>query len=113
LKFTPVDDTSGENIANTIISIMKALNLDLIKLRGQEYDEASNMIGKVKRKKTRILQKFPLAQYTHCSSHALNLVIMSSCKNQQIQNMIGTIKTVTNFIRDSHIRRNCSIKLTR
>lgn len=107
LKFTPVDNTSGENIANTIISVMEALKLDLTKLRGQGYDGASNMTGKIKGVKTRILQKFPLAQYTHCSSHALNLVIMSSCKNQQIQNMIGTVKTVTNFIRDSHIRRNC------
>lgn len=42
LKFTPIDDTSGENIANTIISVMEVLNLDLTKLRGQRYDGVSN-----------------------------------------------------------------------
>ena len=56
------------------------------------------MTRKIKGVKRRILEKFILAQSTHCSSHALDLVIMSSCKRQKIQNVIGIVKTVTNFI---------------
>ena len=113
LKFTPVDDTPGENIANIIISVMESLKFDLTKLRGQGYDGASNMAGKIKGGKTRILEKFPLAQYSHCSSHALNLVIMSGCKHQKIQNMIGIVKTITNFIREPYKTKLFQIKLTR
>lgn len=92
LKFVPVHDTSGEALANTIIQTMKGLKLDTSKLRGQGYDGASNMSGKYKGVKTRISEQYPLAQYTHCCSHALNLVVMSSCDLKPIKNMIGTIK---------------------
>ena len=106
LRFIPVESTTGENLSEIILNTMASLNINTEKLRGQGYDGASNMTGKFKGVKTRIMEKFPLAQYTHCSSHVLNLVVMASCSLKPIKNTIGTIKTVTNYIRDGHIRRN-------
>ena len=39
----------------------------------------------------------PLALYTHCRSHVLNLSITSACTIPIIRNMIGVIKEVFLF----------------
>ncbi|KAJ8971195.1 hypothetical protein NQ314_000831 [Rhamnusium bicolor] len=101
LRFIPVESTTGETLSEIILNTMASLNINTEKLRGQGYDGTSNMTGKFKGVKTRIMVKFPLAQYTHCSNHALNLVVIASCSLKPIKNTIGTIKTVTNYIRDS------------
>lgn len=81
------------------------LNLDTTKLRGQGYDGAANMSGKFRGVQARIQEKFPQALYTHCSSHALNLVVSSSCSMKPIRNTIAVIKSTTKFLCDTHLRR--------
>ena len=54
------------------------------KLRGQCYDEASNMLGKTFRVVME-LQKFqPKANYTHCHAHSLSLSIKDVTKKVKI-----------------------------
>lgn len=40
----------------------------------------------------------------HCASHSFNLAISDSCDIRSIQNTIGTIKEIYNFIRSSSVR---------
>ena len=67
-------------------------------VRGQAYDGASNMAGKYRGCAKIFQQKYPLAVYSHCCSHALNLVIVGSCRLVQGQNMFGVLEKVHKFV---------------
>ena len=76
--FQPVEDLTGEGIANKILNFVRNLGLDMTYMVGQGYDGASSMSGKFAGTQAIIRQQFPNAIYVHCASHALNLVISKS-----------------------------------
>ena len=43
----------------------------------------------------------PLAEYTHCKNHILNLAISFACKNQSIKNFIDNLTLVCFFFENS------------
>jgi hypothetical protein len=43
IKFITVDDTTGEGLFNDMIGLIKKLDLNIDDIRGQEYDNGSNM----------------------------------------------------------------------
>jgi len=65
-------------ITKEILKFLGLCSLDISNLRGQGYDGASAMAGKVSGVSTQILQKQPKALYCHCRGHNLNLVISST-----------------------------------
>ncbi|CAF2168304.1 unnamed protein product [Rotaria magnacalcarata] len=75
LMFIPVSDRSGACLANLIINTVLVLGLDLSFCVGQGYDGCSAMS-----------------------------VISDSCEIRSIQNTVGTIKEVYNFVRSSSVR---------
>ena len=54
---------------------MKSLECDIGDLRGQGYDNGSNMKGKNKGVQKRVLEVNPRAFYTPCGCHSLNLAL--------------------------------------
>ena len=84
-EFIDVDRITGEVLFDTIGKFYERSNLDLMDLRGQCYDGASNMSGIKKGLAGRILEGNPKAVYSHCASHILNLSIVSACKKNNIQ----------------------------
>jgi len=70
------EGVTGEAIANDIEKAIKACNLGPASLRGQAYDGASKISGRYKGCAAIIQKKYPHAIYSHCCSHALNLVIV-------------------------------------
>ena len=46
LEFLKVDDTSGKGLFDAIINEMNTIGLDISNMRGQGYDNGSNMKGK-------------------------------------------------------------------
>ena len=75
VEFLKVDDTSGKCIFNEIINTIKNLELDINDVRGQGYDNGSNMKGKKQGVQKRILDINPKAFYIPCGCHNLNLVL--------------------------------------
>ena len=75
VEFLKVDDTSGKGLFNEVISVIKSLELDINDVRGQEYDNGSNMKGKKKGVQERIIDINPKSFYTPCGCHDLNLVL--------------------------------------
>jgi len=75
LEFLKVNDTSGNCLFNVIIDELKILGLDINDLRGQGYDNGSNMKGKHQGVQKRFLDINPRAFYTPCGCHSLNLVL--------------------------------------
>jgi hypothetical protein len=75
LEFLKVDDTSGKGLFDAIIDELKIVGLDINDLRGQGYDNGSNMKGKHQGVQKRFLDINPKSFYTPCGCHSLNLVL--------------------------------------
>ena len=75
VEFVKVDDTTGKGLFDEIINVINILELDINDIRGQGYDNGSNMKGKHQGVQKRLLDINPRALYTPCSCHSLNLVL--------------------------------------
>lgn len=101
VKIVDIVDLTGNGITNTILQELEKLNIDIFYCRGQAYDGGSNMSGKFKGVQARIAGIQPLAIYSHCANHKLNLAISKACSVACIRNAIGVISSVANFFRQS------------
>ena len=105
LGFVPVEDRTAEGIASQILSVCEEYGLNLDKLIGQGYDGCSAMAGKEGGVQAIIRRQYPKALFVHCSSHRLNLVINDVNKVSEVRNVVGTVKAIIHFFRESSQRR--------
>ena len=56
------------------------------------------MAGQYSGLAARILKINPLALYTHCASHRLNLCVVAACRIQYVENMMSSVAKVGNFL---------------
>ena len=75
LKFLEVDDTTGKGLFDVLLNLVEKYELDVNNIRGQGYDNGSNMKGKHQGLQKRLLDVNPRAFYTPCGCHNLNLVL--------------------------------------
>lgn len=98
--------TDGETLSKTILHMMEdTFGLDMLNCRGQAYDGAGAMAGKVKGVATRISKKYPKAHYMHCAAHVLNLCIVKALNIRIIQNMMDLADGVFKFFHNSPKRQ--------
>lgn len=45
IQFLPIDSHTGVDLANTLLTLLEQLDIDIADCRGQSYDNASNMSG--------------------------------------------------------------------
>lgn len=103
--FVNLKRTTGEAIGNAIINCLAKHGIDIRKARGQSYDGASCMSSARVGTQAQIKAVAPLALYTHCNSHVLNLSIAAACKAQLVRNMIGTVNELFLFFGNSPKRQ--------
>lgn len=75
LGFCPLPKQDAATISHAILRQLTEMGLEVNLLRGQGYDGASTMRGRVSGVQARIQEQYSRAVYTHCRSHALNLVV--------------------------------------
>lgn len=73
------------------------MNIDVSKMRGQGYDGAASMSGRLNGVQAVIRETVPTAIFVHCSSHTLSLAIADSCNNTCIRNTLSVVNQLSNF----------------
>jgi hypothetical protein len=82
LEFLKVDDTLGLGLFNALQKALASLDLNIDGVRGQGYDNGSNMKGKHQGVQRRLLDINLGALHMSCACHSLNLTLCdmgSSC----------------------------------
>ena len=87
------------------MSVLSRNGLDVKNIRGQAYDGASAMSSSNVGTQAQIKAKNPLAFYTNCRSHILNLAVAGSCKVQALLNVIGVTNELYLFFHNSPKRQ--------
>lgn len=100
---------TGEVLADAIIGHLTTWGLSLADLRGQCYDGSSNMSGARSGYRSIVQQQAPMAIYTHCAAHKLNLAVVSACKIQAFKSTESTTGEMDRFFKAS-AKRPCFLE---
>ncbi|XP_070045702.1 uncharacterized protein [Nicotiana tomentosiformis] len=94
-----VSDTSAKSLKEAVLSLLMKHSLSPSKIRGQGYDEASNMQGKMNGLKALILQETPSAYSVYYFAHQLQLTLVDIAKNhKEVETFFAIITNVLNVI---------------
>ena len=97
LDFITIERITGESLSAALLSWLEEHEIDVDFCRGQGYDGASSTSSSSVGVQARICQISPLALYTHCQSHQLNLCVVKSCSIPVIRNTSGTVSEIAKF----------------
>ncbi|KAL9691905.1 hypothetical protein QQ045_012332 [Rhodiola kirilowii] len=102
LQFLVVNDTTGQGLFEELKNVLHHLGLDIDDVRGQGYDNGSNMKGKHKGVQRKLLDINPRAFYTPCASHSLYLTlsdVANSC--EKTEEFFGVVQRIYTLFSDS------------
>ena len=97
LEFVECESITGEYLADKILDCLTKWNLEVDDIRGQGYDGAANMAGRIRGVQARISGLNKKALYFHCAAHCLNLSIVKSCENEIVKKMMSTMLHLAAF----------------
>lgn len=104
LGFVQLGSTVGLDVKNRIFDELRLMGLDIGNMRGQGYDGGSNFSGCENGVRALVSKEQPLAFYTHCFSHSLDLCVSKACEVPEIRHMLGTVSSIINFFTASFKR---------
>lgn len=98
LKFLLIQNHKGEELATEILNFLSQHNIDVRNLRGQSYDNASNMSGRYNGLQAHIKKINHLAHYVPCAAHSLNLVGVRAAEScVGAISFFGFVQAIYNF----------------
>ena len=105
VDFMEVERITGEVLAGAIVQSLTTWGLSLSDMWGQCYDGSANMAGARSGCRSIVQQQAPMAVYTHCAAHKLNLAVVSACKILAFKNAESYIGEIARFFRFSAKRQ--------
>jgi len=81
LGFLDINDTTGQGLFDVLQNELKDLDLDIDNVRGQGYDNGSNMKGKNQGVQKKLLDINRRAFFSACGCHSLNLTLCDMSKS--------------------------------
>ena len=107
ISFMHLERTNATMISRKILESLSdpSISLDPSNIHGQAYDGASVMSSGKEGVQAKIKEVSPLALYTHCYAHCLNLSIATTCKLSEVRNLIGLINEAHLFLNNSPKRQ--------
>lgn len=102
--FYAANDTTGKGLFKYLIDdLLPTLSLDVQNIRGQGYDNGSNMRGKHIGLQKRILNVNPRAMFVPCAAHSLNLVVNDAANTSgEIFGFLRLFRNYTTLFRHLH-----------
>ena len=92
-------------LAETILTEIGNLTLDINNCCAQGYDGAASVSGHINGLSAHILRINEKVVYIHCYSHRLNLAVAASCSIQYVRNVLDQIKELSFFFKFSEPRQ--------
>lgn len=97
LGFFHLVDQSAQGVEQLLKSVLS--QIDITKCRGQGYDGASVMSGKLSGVQKRFQDCVPNALYVHCNAHNLNLVLCDAAEECiEVKKFFAIIQEVYNYL---------------
>ncbi|AQK42873.1 General transcription factor 2-related zinc finger protein, partial [Zea mays] len=97
-----VNDTTGQGLFDVLQDQLKDLDLDIDDVRGQGYDNGSNMEGCKNGVQKKLLDLNPRAFYSACSCHSLNLTLCDMAKTcGKAKDFFGIIQRIYTIFANS------------
>ncbi|GFY58047.1 uncharacterized protein TNIN_482731 [Trichonephila inaurata madagascariensis] len=81
LGFIEAANQTAKSLESDALNFLNTLDINLAKCQGQGYDGAANMSEAYGGLQKLIKDKQSRANYVHCSTHNLNLVLNDACNN--------------------------------
>ena len=102
-----LERTNAAMISRKILESLSdtSISLDPNNIRSQACDGASVMSSGKEGMQAKIKEISPLALFTHCYAHCLNLSIAASCKLSEVRNLVGLINEAYLFLINSPKRQ--------
>lgn len=98
IQFKDFHKKTGREISEMIQAALQDSGIELEDCRGQGYDNGANMSGKVKGVQAQILKANPLATFSPCASHTLNLVGVHAAEScPEVSTFFGSVNRLYNL----------------
>ncbi|CAN1176223.1 Zinc finger MYM-type protein 1 [Linum perenne] len=105
LGFLDVNDTTGLGLFDVFKNELNYLDHDIDNIRGQSYDNGSNMKGEQSGVQRRLLDINPRAFHTSCASHSLNLTLCDMANScGKTRGFFGIIQRIYTIFANSNKR---------
>uniref|UniRef100_A0A7N0RG42 TTF-type domain-containing protein n=1 Tax=Kalanchoe fedtschenkoi TaxID=63787 RepID=A0A7N0RG42_KALFE len=102
MGFINVNDTTGQGLFDVLLQELKSLDLDVDNVRGQGYDNGSNMKGRHRGVQKKLLDINRRAFYTPCGAHSLNLMLCDMANTcSKARDFFGVIQRIYTIFANS------------
>ncbi|XP_028066370.1 zinc finger MYM-type protein 1-like [Camellia sinensis] len=97
-----VKNISALTLKKEILNILSRFNLSIQNMRGQGYDDASNMRGKWNRLQALFLKHCPYTYYAHYFAHCLQLALITAAKDEpNVWQFFSHLSCIVNLVASS------------
>ena len=79
--------------------------------RGQCYDGAGNMSGRLNGASSLIRAEHDKAIYVHCMNHMLNLCVADTCQLPLVRNMMDVVRKLSEFLNKSCLQHEACLRV--